>query len=94
MVIELWALVAAFTRVVNKIFHSQFTSQMPGTRVPGRLTHLLGPTVHGSRNRKKLAGVVALTGMAFEKAPVPSNVPVLFVIQAIGADRLVVLSQV
>ena len=66
----------------------------PETCVPGRLTpsYLIPP--QGSRNRKKLAGVVALIGMAFENAPVPSSVPVLFVVQLIGADRLVVVSQV
>jgi hypothetical protein len=48
---------------------------------------------HGIRNRKKLAGVTPI-GMEFEKAPVPSSVPALFVVQMIGADRLVVLSQV
>jgi hypothetical protein len=33
-------------------------------------------------------------GMEFEKDPVPSNVPLLFVAQLIGADRLVATSQV
>ena len=50
--------------------------------------------IYGIRNRKKPALCRAFTGMAFEKAPVPSSVPVLFVVQVIGADRLVVLSQV
>ena len=52
------------------------------------------PNVYGSRSRKKLAFCEALIGMAVEKAPVPSSTPVLFVVQVIGADRLVVLSQV
>ncbi len=53
------------------------------------------PKPQGSRNRKKLAGGVAVTGMAYEKYPVPSSVPVLFVVQlVIGNAKLVVVSQV
>jgi hypothetical protein len=37
---------------------------------------------------------MALTGIAFENAPAPSNVPVPFVVQRIGAAKLVVVSQV
>jgi len=32
--------------------------------------------------------------MEFEKSPAPSSVPVLFVVQEIGAERLVELNQV
>jgi hypothetical protein len=46
------------------------------------------------RNRKKLSGTNALTGMELEKEPVASSVPVLFVIQRTGGVRFVVLSQV
>ena len=60
----------------------------PGWLVPRN------PGLHGSLNRKKLAGCEALIGMAFEKAPAPSSVPALFVIQLIGGVRLVVTSQV
>jgi hypothetical protein len=35
-----------------------------------------------------------VTGMALEKFPLPSKFPVVFVVQVIGADRLVVVSQV
>jgi hypothetical protein len=50
--------------------------------------------VYGIRSLKKLPDWEALTGIAFEKAPVPSSVPVLFVVQTIGGDRLVAVSQV
>jgi len=49
---------------------------------------------HGIRSRKKLARVLALIGMAFDNIPAPSSVPVVFVVQLIGADRFVVLSHV
>jgi hypothetical protein len=49
---------------------------------------------HGCLNLKKLAGGDGVIGMAFEKAPVPSSVPTLFVFQPTGNDRLVVTSQV
>ena len=49
---------------------------------------------HGIRNLKKLAFCNGLIGMAFENEPVASNVPVLFVVQMIGTDRLVVVSHV
>jgi hypothetical protein len=48
----------------------------------------------GIRNLKKPGGSEALIGRAFEKAPVPSSVPVLFVSQWIGVERLVVVSQI
>ena len=59
----------------------------------GKLLHRPGRT-YGSLNFKKLAGCEASIGMTFEKAPVPSSVPVRLVVQLIGADRLVAISQV
>ena len=51
--------------------------------------------LHGRRIRKKLFGGLAVVGIAFEKPPEESKVPELFVVQLlIGADRLVVVSQV
>ena len=42
----------------------------------------------------KVAGCETLIGMAFENAPVPFSVPVRFVVQMIGADKLVAVSKV
>ena len=49
---------------------------------------------HGISNLKKAADWLALIGREFEKAPVPSSVPVLFVVHCTGGARLVVASQV
>ena len=56
---------------------------------------LRGPEpTHGRRNRKKRSGWTGSIGMALEKEPVSSSVPVLFVFQTTGGVRLVALSQV
>jgi hypothetical protein len=50
---------------------------------------------YGVRNRKNFAGVELLIGMAFEKSPLPSKFPTVFVVQsAIGVVTFVVVSQV
>ena len=66
----------------------------PGTCVPGPsdTTQLTMLFTYGIRSRKKQAGT--LIGKLFEKAPVPSNAPVVFVVQWIGDDKFVVVSQV
>jgi hypothetical protein len=40
-----------------------------------------------------LGDEVALIGMVFKKSPISSSVPVLFVVQLIEDDKLVVTSQ-
>jgi hypothetical protein len=51
--------------------------------------------VHGTRNRKKREGSVLVTGNALEKFPLPSNVPVVFVVHcAKGTATLVEVNQV
>ncbi len=55
----------------------------------------LGRWNYGVRKRKNFAGVERLLGMALEKFPLPSKLPVVFVTQsAIGVLRLVEVSQV
>ena len=50
---------------------------------------------HGIRNRKKLAGMVALIGMEFENAPLPSSTPVVLTVQfASGVNRFVEVTSV
>ena len=58
------------------------------------LGHICLRQPHGIRNLKKLAAGEELIGIEFEKEPVPSNAPVLFVVQLIGAVKLVVTRQV
>jgi hypothetical protein len=74
----------------------QLQEKQPGQQQHGSAGHPQTATnaSHGIRNLKKLVGCEALIGMMFEKEPVPSSVPVLFVVQLTGGDRLVVLSQV
>ena len=79
-------LMAHFVRIQRR---SSSTSAMRLLSLP-----LRSQFGHGKRRRKKLAGVVARIGIIFEKAPVPSKVPVIFVVQVIGGDRFVVVSQV
>ena len=69
---------------------------MPGDLDPRALSKLLAPTLnHGVLSRKKRAGVDAENGMLFEKAPLPSNTPVVFVgHDAKGVVTSVALSRV
>lgn len=43
---------------------------------------------YGWRNRKNL--FVALSGIAFEEFPLPSNVPLVFVIHCVKGDAMLV----
>ena len=59
------------------------------------IMHLTLTLAYGRRKRKKLGGLVVLTGMAMEKAPVGSNCPLVLTVQlANGACRLVLVNQV
>jgi hypothetical protein len=73
--------------------HCQYASQPPG-KLPPRAVDFISHPSYGSLSRKKLAFCKALIGMAVEKPPVAFSAPVLFVVQVIGTDRLVVLSKV